>query len=77
MTRDWPVRAISEQPEFCGVGHRRRPRRHIELGQRIGDVAMHGVLADMQALGDRLVAETAGDQAQHVQLTRRQATVIA
>ena len=39
------------------VRHRRGTGRHTELGERVCDMPMYGVLADEQALGDCLIAE--------------------
>src|SRR4051812_38462392 len=42
----WPIRASGaslQQSEAGGVPDRGRPGGHIELGQRVRDVTMHGV----------------------------------
>ena len=67
----------SEQPEPGRLGDGGRPRRHVELRQRIRDVPMHGVLADGQPFGDRLVAQAARDQPQHFHFAGRQAARVA
>ena len=76
----WPVRATSrfrgsEQPKPGRLGDGGRPRRHIELRQRIRDVPMHGVLADGQPFGDRLIAQAARDQPEYFHLAGRQPAV--
>ena len=82
INSEWPVRATSrfrgsEQPKPGRLGDGGRPRRHIELRQRIRDVPMHGVLADGQPFGDRLIAQAARDQPEHFHFARRQAARVA
>src|SRR5258705_13555217 len=74
----WPVRAMAttdlklQQPKPCGAGDGGRPRRHVELGQGVGDVPVNRVLADAEALGNRMVAEAARDEPEHFDFSRRQ-----
>ena len=55
------------------MGHCGRARRDAEFRQGIGHVAVHGVLADAQPLADGLIAETAGNQPQHLEFPAGQA----
>ena len=59
------------------AGHRGRSRGHVQLRQRIGDVAVDGVLADEEPLGDRLIAQPARNQPQHFQFAGGQAAGVA
>ena len=51
-----------QKPELGGMRYCSGPGGHVELGQSIGDVAMDGVLADAQAVGDGLIAQAARNQ---------------
>ena len=60
---DWKIGSwSSEQAQLRGLGNGGGSGGHVELGQSIGDVAMHGVLADAQAVGDGLIAQAARNQ---------------
>ena len=49
-----------------------RARREVELAQDVRDVAVDGVLADHQPLGDLPVRQPFGEQRQHLALARRE-----
>ena len=66
-----------EKPKLGRVRYRRGSGGHVELGQRIGDVAVDGMFADVQAFRDRLIAQPARNEAQHFQLARGQAGGVA
>src|SRR5580700_6635943 len=53
-------------------GCRRRTGRQIELEENVGDMPLHGVIAEPQLLGDRGVAEAVGDKAQDLAFPRAQ-----
>src|SRR5829696_5463642 len=62
-----PDRAIFvEVARRRGDGDRRGAGRHAETDEDIRDVAVHGVLADDEPLGDLPVRQTLGDQRQHL-----------
>jgi len=48
------------------------PRTHGLLGQDRGDVVVNGLGGDVHALGDIDVSQARGQQAQHVDLSRRE-----
>src|ERR1700748_82002 len=60
---------LRENPAPCRLRDGGGARGHIQLAQNVREVTMDGVIADEKALGDRLVVETFGDQAQHLDLT--------
>ena len=66
------MRRSLEQAGANRVGGRGRPRGELELAQDVGDVAVNGVLAHHQPLGDLPVREALGEQAQHLPLPRRE-----
>lgn len=57
-----------EKPLLGGPGHRRRARRQSKLGADVRDVTVHGVTAEVEAVGDLLVPEPAGDEPKHLEL---------
>src|SRR5262245_27794701 len=57
----WPVPAISQQSEARGLRDGGRPRGAAQLAADVGDVAVHGMRAQHELLGDLVVAETARD----------------
>ena len=44
----------------------------VELSQDRGDVELYGVLRDLQAIGNLLIAETAGEQVKNFAFARRE-----
>jgi hypothetical protein len=60
--------AVLEQSGAGGGRGGRGARGHAQLHQDVGHVAMHGVRADHQALGDLRVAEAVRDQAEYLPL---------
>ena len=66
-------RRLGEEPAAGRLRDRGGARRHAQLVEDIGEMAVDGVIADEQALADRLVAEAVGDQPQHLDLAPRQA----
>src|SRR6188508_2700969 len=56
LTTDTDRPLALQQPQAGRVGDGGGSRRHVQLRQGIGDVPVHGVLADGQAIGDGLVA---------------------
>ena len=58
-----------QNPEARDLGHRGRAGRDVELRQRVRHMTMDCVLADEQALGDGVVAETDRDEFKHLELT--------
>ena len=60
-----------------GLGHGRRARRHTELAEDVGDVAVHRVIAHEQPAGDVLIAEAVGYEAEHFHLSFGQAGRVA
>jgi radical SAM superfamily enzyme YgiQ (UPF0313 family) len=57
-----------EKPHLGRPGHRRRAGRQTQLRPDVGDVAVHGVATEVQAVGDLLVSEPVADQPQHLEL---------
>ena len=47
-----------QQPEAAGLGDRCRSGGRVELGENVGHVPVHGVLADEEPLPDRVIVET-------------------
>ena len=66
------VYARPVEPVLVGVRRGGRARRHAELGEDVGDVASHRLLADHQLGGDRPVGHPGRHQAQHLQLPSAQ-----
>src|SRR4051812_39987407 len=62
----------SDEIVLVGVSGRRGARGDVELDEDIADVAVDGLLAEHEFAGDRLVGLAGGDEAQHLQLARRQ-----
>jgi hypothetical protein len=62
-----------EQPQAPGFGHGRRSGRDVEVAEDIGDVAVDGMLADEEPLGNRLVVVAGRYQPQNLNLPGRQA----
>jgi hypothetical protein len=54
-----------EKVLLCGAGDRRCARRSLQLSKDVRDVPMHGVLAEKNAFGDRLVRQTLRDEPKH------------
>ena len=65
--------ACLKKPELCDVSDSRRARGNVQFREGSRDVAVNGVLADAQPLGNGLVAQTAGNQTQHFQVPGGQA----
>src|SRR5215213_11931961 len=61
-----PGRAISRH----GPGRGGRARGDAELAEDVGDVAVDGVLAQHEPLGDLPVGEALGDELEHLALPR-------
>ena len=57
---------VLENPLLRGPGDRRRARRQTELGPDVGDVAVNGVAAEVQAVRDLLVRQPLRHEAQHL-----------
>jgi len=60
---------VSSSPErtaWAAAG----PRGEVQLAKDVGDVPVHGVLADDQPLGDLAVGESLGEQPEHLSLAR-------
>src|SRR5918996_1567549 len=72
--RTWPLQAISEHPQLGGLGHCSSSRRAAELGVDVRHVAVDGVPAQSQRVGDILVPHSPGDQPQYLPLAARQGT---
>src|SRR5688572_26014851 len=62
----------SEQLVLVAVGGGRGARGHVELGEDVADVPVHRLLAQRELCGDGLVGLARGDQAEHLQLARRE-----
>jgi radical SAM superfamily enzyme YgiQ (UPF0313 family) len=58
-----------EKPFLGGPGHRRGAGRQAQLGADVRHVAVHGVTAEIEAVGDLLVTEPLGHEPQHLQLS--------
>ncbi len=65
----------SDELVLVRVGRGGRARRNIQLGENVAHVPVDGLLAQGQLGGDRLVRLAGGDEAQHLQLARRQPMV--
>ena len=63
---------MSEQAQARRLSDRRGTGTAPELAADVGDVAVHGVRAQDQLLGDFLIAQPACDQRQHLTLAARQ-----
>src|SRR5438105_3986491 len=48
-----------------GVGGRLGPAPEPELGQDVADVVLHGLAADVEAVGDLRVRETMAEEGEH------------
>src|SRR5439155_4094497 len=57
-------------------GARLRPRVRLELGQDVADVALHGLLADVELCGHVLVGHPVGEQLQDLPLAAGQHVVL-
>jgi hypothetical protein len=55
--RTLDIKTRSQQPEAARLGDGRRAGRHIELGERIGDVPVDRVFADEEPSRNRLIVE--------------------
>jgi radical SAM superfamily enzyme YgiQ (UPF0313 family) len=62
------LEAVLQKPVLGGPRNRRRARRQAQLRPDVGDVAVDGVAAQVKPLGDLLVAEPLGHEAQHLDL---------
>ena len=72
IRRSWPETASLEQAGAGRVGDGGGARRQPQLGPHVRHVAVHGVLAEHEPLGDLGVAEPLGDEPQDLQLARRE-----
>src|SRR5687767_725971 len=73
----WVVPPMAEpkrlnQAVLVGVCRGRRARRNVELREDVAHVPVDRLLAQEQLFRDRLVGLAAGDEAQHLELARRQ-----
>ena len=68
--RRWPFPVGSQQSEPRGFGDGGRARRATELAANVRDVAVNGVRAEHQLLGDLAIAETACHLGEHLALAR-------
>jgi radical SAM superfamily enzyme YgiQ (UPF0313 family) len=57
-----------EKPLLGRPRHRRGAGRQPQLGADVGDVAVDGVPTEVEPVGDLLVSEPSGDEAQHLEL---------
>src|SRR5581483_12432389 len=65
------------EPAARRLCRRGRARADPELRPDVRDVPVDGVLADDEARGDLRVAQALADEAEHLQLPRRQRTAAA
>src|SRR5688572_28514107 len=61
-----------EHVRTCGMNGRGRPRRKVELAEDVRDMAVDGVLAHHEPLGDLSVRQPLRQQAQDITLTGRE-----
>src|SRR5688572_1020559 len=63
---------LLQKSQSTALGYGGGAGRDVELGEGVGHVAVDGVFADEQPLGDRLVVEPFGNEAQDLDLPRSQ-----
>jgi hypothetical protein len=61
---------LSGEAEPYGLGGRVSTRRNLELPKDRGDVMVDGLLSHEETLGDLGVAETLGNEPEHLDLSR-------
>ena len=60
------------EPVAAGQGRCSRARAQPELPKDVGDVAVHGVLAQNEARRDVAIRQSLGDEIEHLQLASAQ-----
>src|SRR5215831_19807877 len=58
-------------------GRRLAARLHAQLVEDVGDVALHGVRAEVERARDQLVAVAGGDETKHLELARAERFALA